>query len=125
MRLIFGFFELTDMKFLLEKDDDGDCSYQCLCNGVLSDGVIPREFFELMSFGVYDTNERIMPLSVETMRINLEKYNTQKINRRIDDACDLILKKYSFRSYKEVERFTVNDFLRREGIPKLLAADVF
>lgn len=73
---------------------------------------------------VYDTGEPVAPLGLKSLQVEMDKFDTEKINERVDAVVAKALvyaERFGWRSDKDVYRYQVQDWLLRVGEPLVLA----
>lgn len=82
---------------------------------------IPLEIFQDYIFNHYDTYQPINPLGIMDLIIDVERFDVEKINTRVDEAIERIFKA----GYYPTHKYEVNDACLRLGISQSLASYIF
>jgi hypothetical protein len=115
-------YDLTNLYVMMERTPSGDFGFEWVRDtGDSGDGIIPYQVMKEQAFDFYSTDQKVAPLGIESMRVNMEKFNPYKINFRVDSICNEMLGKFRWDNPKFVERYTVNDYIRRKCYPCLLS----
>lgn len=121
-------FDLTDRKIACFGDKNGKIKFKMVYD---NDGKtktkkfsISRVVFEDYVFNFYDSWQPIDSLGIQDLVVEIEKFEYQKINKRVDEACEKILKRYQV-DCKKLTKYNIDNMLLRLGLPLALSSYVY
>lgn len=85
---------------------------------------IPLPFFEKEIFPYFDTFEVVDPMGMAELLVEIEKYDKEKINKRVDDAVKTVQEFANFDNPRLVAKYLVDDIMLRLGLPLSISAYV-
>lgn len=117
-------FDLTDVKFAcFGENDEGDIEFAYVVgqDGDIEEIVIPKEFFEVEIWGHYDTYQKVNPLGIEDLIVEVERFDCDKINSRIDGY----VKRIRDTGINIKFKYQLEDCMLRLGIPQSVSKFVW
>lgn len=119
-------FLLTPFKIACYGLDEktGTVNYDFVVNKDISAVGIPHSFFKKEIFPVFDTSEVVNPAGLLDLIVDMEKYNPEKFNKRIDEAVLQVMGVKEWPDPKYVFKYEVSDWMVRLGLPESLASYV-